>query len=78
MSNRCRLRYRHCTWAFVGFAWNLLDDLPLGRTRGTKDSYSKGHAHVSSPQVLGGVEDSSKDLKNLHVCRTCSHLAENL
>ena len=36
-------------------------------TRGTKDSMSKGHAHVSSPQVLGGVEDSSKDFKSFLV-----------
>ena len=63
MSNRRHLRYRHRTWAFAGFDWNFLADLLLGRTRGTEDSILKCHAHVSSPQVLGGVEDSSKNLK---------------
>ena len=35
----------------------------LGLTRGTKGWYPGGYAHVSSPRVLGGVEDSSKDSK---------------
>ena len=64
MSNHDFLRYRHCTWALWASSGILLDILLLGRTRGTKERYSKGHAHVSSPQVLGGVEDSSKDLKS--------------
>ena len=66
MPNQDCLRYRHCTWALWAPSRNLIDILLLGRTRGTKGSYSKGHAHVSSPQVLGGVEDSSKDLKSLY------------
>ena len=39
----------------------------LGCTWGTKGWYPKGHAHVSSPRVLGGVEDSSKDSRSLLV-----------
>ena len=51
------------SFGVMGFDWNPFDILLLGRTGGTKVWYPKGHAHVSSPQVLGGVEDSSKDLK---------------
>ena len=60
---------------FMGLDWSPFGMLLLGWTRGTKVWYPKGHAHVSSPQVLGGVEDSSKDLKSpymsnlLMICR---------
>ena len=63
MPNQDCLRYRHCTWALWASSRNLLDILLLGRTRGTKVRYSKGNTHVSSPQVLGGVEDFKQGLK---------------
>jgi hypothetical protein len=50
------------SWAF-GLQCVSFDIPVLGCTWGTKVWYPKGHAHVSSPQVLGGVEDSSKDFE---------------
>ena len=67
MSNHDCLRYRHCSWASWASYRILFDVLLLGRTMGSKGRYSKGHAHVSSPQVLGGVEDSSKDLRSSYM-----------
>ena len=67
MPNQSFLRYRHCTWAFVGLAWNPFADLLLGRTGGTKSSISKYHAHVSSPQVPGRVEDSGRDFQVVYL-----------
>ena len=48
---------------FMGFDMSFFGVSILGRTRGTKGWYPGGYAHVSSPRVLGGVEDSSKDSK---------------
>ena len=47
MSNWDCLRYRHCPWVLWASYRTSFDTLLLGRTRGTKDSYSKGHAHVT-------------------------------
>ena len=59
MSNWDCLRYPHCSWASYRIPF---DALLLDRTRGTKERYSKGHAHVNSPQVLARVFDSTKHL----------------
>ena len=47
MSNRDCLRYRYRSWALWASSKTFFDILLLGRTGGTKERYSKGHAHLS-------------------------------